>query len=212
MSDPLDFTRQDTVLIVDDAPDNLTLMTGLLRGTYKTKVANNGSRGLDVAAADKPDLILLDIDMPGMDGYEVCRRLKANPATAEIPVIFLTAKTAVEDEQKGFDAGCVDYITKPISAPIVLARVKTHLLVKGAQDFLKDQKAYLEAEVDRRTRDAHAAQRERIRSVRALAQKLGEAVDLIRGRDDVDPAFFKAMAGIATEFKTLAAQFAALDK
>src|SRR5262245_58210381 len=125
MADALDFTAKQTVLIVDDTPDNLTLMTGLLKDTYKTKVANNGERALKVAATlPYPDLILLDIMMPGIDGYEVCRRLKAERETADIPVIFLTAKTEVEDEQLGFDVGCVDYITKPISPPLVMARVK----------------------------------------------------------------------------------------
>ena len=125
MADALDFTDKQSVLIVDDTPENLTLMNGLLKDIYKTKIANNGERALKIAAAQpQPDLILLDIMMPGIDGYEVCRQLKADPLTAEIPVIFLTAKTQVEDEQMGFDVGCVDYITKPISPPIVLARVR----------------------------------------------------------------------------------------
>jgi putative two-component system response regulator len=153
MADALDFTEKPTLLVVDDTPDNLTLMNGLLKDVYRVKVANNGERALKIASTlPLPDLILLDIMMPNMDGYEVCRRLKADPMTADIPVIFLTAKAEVEDEQKGFDVGCVDYITKPISPPIVLARVKTHLLLKGARDFLKDQNAYLEEEVERRVR------------------------------------------------------------
>jgi putative two-component system response regulator len=95
------------------------------------KVAPNGARALKIAQSDKaPDLILLDVMMPDMDGYEVCRRLKADPVPAEIPVIFLTAKTEREDEQMGFDLGAVDYITKPVSPPIVLARVQTHLTLK----------------------------------------------------------------------------------
>ena len=118
MKNALDFTEKQTILIVDDTPDNLTLMTGVLKDAYKTKVANNGERALSVASTHPlPDLILLDIMMPGIDGYEVCRRLKNDQLTADIPVIFLTAKTEVEDEQKGFDVGCVDYITKPISPP-----------------------------------------------------------------------------------------------
>ena len=153
MADALDFTEKQTLLVVDDAPDNLALMNGLLKDLYRVKVANSGERALKIASTlPLPDLILLDIMMPNMDGYEVCRRLKADPVTADIPVIFLTAKAEVEDEQKGFDVGCVDYITKPISPPIVLARVKTHLLLKGARDFLKDQNAYLEEEVERRVR------------------------------------------------------------
>ena len=148
MADALDFTEKQSILIVDDTPDNLTLMTGLLKDTYKTRVANNGERALKLAATlPYPDLILLDIMMPGMDGYEVCQRLRQDTATAEIPIIFLTAKTEVEDEQKGFDAGCVDYITKPISPPIVMARVKTHLTLKAMADFLRDEKDFLEFEL-----------------------------------------------------------------
>src|SRR5262245_8944406 len=131
MANALDFQTKQTILVVDDTPENLQLMNGLLRDDYQVKVANNGERGLRVASTlPLPDLILLDIMMPGIDGYEVCRRLKVEPLTADIPVIFLTAKVEVEDEQKGFDTGCVDYITKPISPPIVMARVRTHLLLK----------------------------------------------------------------------------------
>ena len=171
MADALDFTEKQSILIVDDTPDNLTLMTGLLKDTYKTRVANNGERALTLAAMlPCPDLILLDIMMPGIDGYEVCQRLKADTATAEIPIIFLTAKTEVEDEQKGFDAGCVDYITKPISPPIVLARVKTHLLLKSARDFLKDQNAFLEAEVARRVKEVQTVQDTTIMAMGSLAE------------------------------------------
>ena len=102
---------RNLILIVDDTPTNVAVISGLLKETYKTKVATNGEKALAIAnGADKPDLILLDIMMPGMDGFEVCRRLKANPETAEIPVIFLTAKTDAVDEVKGFVVGGVDYI------------------------------------------------------------------------------------------------------
>lgn len=141
-----------TILVVDDTPDNLTLMSGLLKDEYRVKVANGGERALKIAFSEAPpDLILLDVMMPGMDGYEVCRRLQENPATRHIPVIFLTAKSEIDDETLGLSLGAVDYITKPISPPIVLARVKNHLLVKRAADFLRDQNAFLEAEVKRRT-------------------------------------------------------------
>ena len=141
-----DFPQKATVLVVDDTPDNLSLMTGLLKDTYRVKVANNGERALKIVRGDAPpDLILLDIMMPGLDGYDVCEQLKADPATRDIPVIFLTAMTAVEDEKKGLEMGAVDYITKPISPPIVLARVATHLEIKAAADFLKDKNAFLES-------------------------------------------------------------------
>ena len=154
MDDTSTGLEKQVVLIVDDTPENLQLMNGLLKDQYRTRLANNGERALRAAAQRPlPDLILLDIMMPAMDGYEVCRRLKAEPATARVPVIFLTAKTEVADEEMGFNVGCVDYITKPISPPIVLARVKTHLLLKSAKDFLKDQNAFLEGEVEKRTKE-----------------------------------------------------------
>jgi putative two-component system response regulator len=159
-----------SILVVDDTPENLTLMTGLLRPDYRTRVANSGERALNIACGDAPDLVLLDIMMPGMDGYEVCRRLKADPRTCDVPVIFLTAKAEVADEQKGFDVGAVDYITKPISAPIVLARVKTHLTLKAAADFLKDQNFYLESEVAKRTHEVQVVQDVTIMAMASLAE------------------------------------------
>ena len=105
-----------------------------------------------------PDLILLDVMMPGMDGYEVCRRLKENPKTADIPVIFITARADTEDEQRGLDLGAVDYITKPISPPILAARVRTHLRLKDVRDFLRDKSEFLEQEVQRRTRQVNVIQ------------------------------------------------------
>ncbi len=160
-----------TVLVVDDTPDNLALMSALLKERYKVKVANDGPRALRIAAGERPpDLILLDIMMPGMDGYEVCRRLKAAPATREIPVIFLTARAGTEDEESGFALGAVDYITKPISPPIVLARVETQLRLKASADFLRDQNAFLEQEVARRTREVQAIQDVTILAMASLAE------------------------------------------
>ena len=133
------------VLIVDDTPTNVAVISGLLKDSFRTKVATNGEKALAIAAAaEKPDLILLDVMMPGMDGYEVCRRLKDMPATRDIPVIFLTAKTDEMDEEKGFDVGGVDYIHKPFSAPIVLARVRTQLALQDA--LIEAQKARKQAD------------------------------------------------------------------
>jgi adenylate cyclase len=127
------------VLIVDDTPTNIAVVSGLLKDSFQTKVATNGEKALAIATGpQKPDLILLDVMMPGMDGYEVCRRLKDNPATRDIPVIFLTAKTEEIDEEKGFDVGAVDYIHKPFSGPIVLARVRTQLALQEALTEAKD--------------------------------------------------------------------------
>jgi class 3 adenylate cyclase len=126
-------TDKKLVLIDDDTPTNIAVVSGLLKDSFQTKVATNGEKALAIATgSEKPDLILLDIMMPGMDGYEVCRRLKDNPATRDIPIIFLTAKTEELDEEKGFDVGAVDYIHKPFSGPIVLARVRTQLALQEA--------------------------------------------------------------------------------
>jgi putative two-component system response regulator len=163
--------RKPVILMVDDTPDNLHLMSGLLSDLYTVKVAPSGSRALKIAHNERaPDLILLDIMMPEMDGYEVCRLLKADPSTVDIPVIFLTAKTEVEDEQHGFDLGAVDYITKPVSPPIVLARVHTHLTLKASADFLRDKNAFLEQEIERRTNEVRALQDVTILTMASLAE------------------------------------------
>jgi putative two-component system response regulator len=169
--DTLDFTKKPTILVVDDTPDNLTLMAGLLKQTYSVKLAINGEKALQLAnAAERPDLIVLDIMMPGMSGFEVCERLKDDAATRDIPVIFLTAMTATEDERKGLALGAVDFITKPVNPPIVLARVATHLQVKAAADFLRDKNEYLDAEVQRRGRELAAIQDVTILAMASLAE------------------------------------------
>ena len=172
MTDPaLDFLEKQTVLVVDDTPDNLALMSGLLKDLYKVKVANSGDKALRIVRGDSPpDLILLDIMMPGHSGHDVCQELKADPATRDIPIIFLTAMTATEDEKLGLEMGAVDYITKPISPPIVLARVATHLQIKAAADFLKDKNQFLENEVARRTREMSAIQDVTILAMASLAE------------------------------------------
>lgn len=167
----LDLVEKKTILVVDDTPDNLALMSGLLKNDYKVKVANSGEKALRIAGAEpQPDLILLDIMMPGMDGYEVCQILKGNPDTATIPIIFLTAKVEVEDEKKGLELGAVDYITKPVSPPIVLARVKNHLALKAHADFLRDKSEFLESEVAKRTREVVAIQDVTILAMASLAE------------------------------------------
>lgn len=171
MEDAIVFTQKAIILVVDDTPDNLTLMSGLLKDNYLVKVANSGARALKIAQSETPpDLILLDIMMPEMDGYEVCRRLKADTKTRDIPIIFLTAKTEVIDETLGFELGASDYITKPISPPIVLARVETHLAIKRVQDFLKDKNTYLASEVNKRTAEVMAIQDVTINAMASLAE------------------------------------------
>ena len=151
--------KDPVILVVDDNEDNRYVLTERLKreGYECIDVAENGQEALDKLRSKNFDLVLLDIMMPEMDGYEVCKRLKADPRTRDIPVIFLTAKSEIEDETHGLELGAVDYITKPISPPIVLARVKTHLAMKAVQDFLRDQNAFLEAEVKKRTAEAKQA-------------------------------------------------------
>lgn len=171
MQHEIDTVVKPTILVVDDTPDNLTLMMTLLKDSYTVKLANNGERALKLAAMPPhPDLILLDIMMPGLDGYDVCQRLKANPPTRDIPVVFLTARSAVDDEKRGLEIGAVDYITKPISPPIVLARVKIHLALKAQADFLRDKSEFLETEVAKRTREVMAIQDVTILAMASLAE------------------------------------------
>lgn len=128
-----------TILVVDDTPANLSLMSNLLKDTYKVKVANRGERALEIAASDTPpDLILLDIIMPGMDGYEVCRRLKAQASTKDIPIIFITAMADVENESMGFALGAVDYISKPFNKTVVKARIRVHMQLKRQSRLLEN--------------------------------------------------------------------------
>lgn len=157
-------SQQETILVVDDHPANIDVLSGLLRDHYRVKGARNGKIALAIAAKEpKPDLILLDVMMPEMDGYEVCQILKENPLTTRIPVIFVTAKSEVEDEERGFLLGAVDYITKPISPPVVLARVKTHLQ-------LYDQARHLEGLVRQRTKELQDTRLEIIRRLGRAAE------------------------------------------
>jgi putative two-component system response regulator len=159
------------VLVVDDTPENLQLMHALLRERYRVLLANGGVAALRLARLEpRPDLILLDIMMPELDGYAVCEALKADPETAPIPVIFLTARSQVEDEERGFRSGCVDYITKPISPPTLLARVANHLALKAASDLLAHNNRYLIEEVERRTREVQMVQDVTIMAMASLAE------------------------------------------
>lgn len=132
----------NSILVVDDNPENIDMLGAALSSDYQIKVALSGRKALEIAGSEAPpDLILLDIMMPEMDGYEVCRRLKAHPETMEIPVIFITAKSDESDETKGLEIGAVDYITKPFSLPIVRARLKTHLALRNNMEEL--HRAYI---------------------------------------------------------------------
>ena len=167
----IDAASKPTVLVIDDAPENLALMSGLLKDSYKVKVANHGELGLKVAlAAPPPDLILLDIMMPDLDGYEVCRRLKSNPASRAIPVIFLSAKTDVQDEEKGLLLGAVDYISKPISPSLMLARVATQIALHAKTESLRVDSTVRDPEQARQIADLSAAQDVTILAMTSLAE------------------------------------------
>ena len=161
-------TQSATILIVDDMPENLQLLRELLTAQgYVVRAAPNGERALTFAQATPPDLILLDIKMPGMDGYQVCERLKAEARTRDIPVLFLSALDAVHDKINAFTVGGVDYIAKPFQAKEVLARVNTHLTLRNLQKNLEQKNVQLQQEIDRRTQ----AEEE----LRTLNQQLHEA-------------------------------------
>ena len=150
--------KKDKILIVDDAPENIQVLMGTLKSQYAIVAATNGDKALKMAIAEpRPDLILLDIMMPGMDGFEVCSRLKADPKARDIPVIFVTATGGVSDETKGFELGAVDYITKPISPPIVKARVASQLKLRQAMLELKRFNDELELKVQNRTAELKKA-------------------------------------------------------
>ena len=162
-----------TILIVDDMPENLSVLATLLQPTYQVLATHSGKRALEIAASTPmPDLILLDVMMPEMDGYAVLAQLKANPTTEDIPVIFVTAMDADEDERRGLELGAADYITKPLRPPIILARVRTQIELKRARDWMLDQNAFLTAEVARRV-----AENELI-NIRELAERNRAEKDL----------------------------------
>ncbi len=169
--DSLKLQGKPTILVVDDTPSDLSLMANLLKADYRVQVANEGANCIKLASSERPpDLILLDIMMADMNGYQVCRRLKSSAATRDIPIIFLTAKTSIEDEQMGLNLGAVDYITKPISPAIVLARVATHLTLKASADFLRDKNAFLEQEISKRDRQMTAIQDVTILTMASMAE------------------------------------------
>jgi sigma-B regulation protein RsbU (phosphoserine phosphatase) len=151
MNDPVE---KQAVLVVDDTPANIQVLIETLKDDYRIVAAINGERALQLAISDPPpDIILLDVMMPEMDGYEVCAKLKADAKTRDIPIIFVTAMSDTQDETKGLELGAVDYIIKPISPPVVSARVKSHLELKQAREILKNQNVILEQRVEERTKE-----------------------------------------------------------
>ena len=141
--------HKKTILVVDDAPTNIQVVNSILKDIYKIRIATNGAKALELAKVlPNPDLILLDVVMPDMDGYEVCTRLKADPETRDIPVIFLTAQTEITDETRGFEVEAVDYIHKPFSPAVVKARVHTHLVLRGIRQQLAQQLLAIQKELE----------------------------------------------------------------
>ncbi|HZK18815.1 MAG TPA: two-component system response regulator [Clostridia bacterium] len=162
--------EKPAVLVVDDTPDNIMLVNEILKYSYRIRVATNGKTALKVAEMTLPDIILMDVMMPVMDGYEACRQLKNNDLLRDIPLIFVTAKSDERDEKKGLALGAADFITKPINPSILKARIQTHLTLKRSRDILKDQNHFLDKEVQRRTRDIVVMQEASIMAMAALAE------------------------------------------
>ena len=185
--------HKPTILIVDDNPANVDLLVDLLAADYQTKVATNGARAIHLATTLPLDLILLDVMMPEVSGYEVCEQLKADPATRDIPVIFVTAMGEAQDETKGFRLGAVDYVTKPISPPVVRARIKTHLTLAALMRQQRLQNEQLARQADElmvlnQTLEARvAAGVEKVERLGRLKRFFSPAVvDLLVSSDD-DP-------------------------
>lgn len=154
---------KQSILIVDDTVENIIVLEAILKDDYKLKAATKGKIALRIAEKFQPDIILLDIMMPEMDGYEVCEKLKSNPLTSHIPVIFVTAMNDEKDEAKGFNVGAIDYITKPISPVIVTARIRTHLA-------LSNQQKELDIQVKEKTKELHKSRQD-------LVKRLGLAAE-----------------------------------
>lgn len=163
--------ERESIMIVDDTSLNISLVVEILRDEYNLIVANNGRRALDIIATGKhPDLILLDIMMPELDGFQVLEKLKADPETAMIPVIFVTARSDVSDETEGLYRGAVDYITKPLNPDLLRARVGTHLRLRRAESMLRDRAGHLETEVQKRLKEIRLFQDVTVRAMASLAE------------------------------------------
>lgn len=157
-------TPKRTILVVDDTPENIDILVSILRTEYKVKAALNGEKAISIAQGENPpDLILLDIIMPGMNGYQVAKILKQNAVTSSIPIIFITAMNEIENEKKGLELGAVDYLTKPVSPPLVKARVRNHMELKMHRDHLEEL-------VDIRTKEMELTREVTIYSLASLAE------------------------------------------
>ena len=202
----IDLSRY-TVLVVDDSPDNLSLLTTLLQRHYQVRVSTSGEEALRIAMSHQPpDLILLDVMMPDLDGYEVCRRLREDEATAGIPVIFLTGLISPADEKRGLELGAMDYLAKPISPPLVLARTRNHLLMKALRD--RDHRR-----LETMNREKQLLEIEQLKTERLMRNILPSRIAdrLKRGEKDIAANYPDAtiLFSDVTGFTTLAAQLSA---
>jgi two-component system, sensor histidine kinase and response regulator len=180
-----DFHKKYEILIVDDIPSNLNFLSEVLHvEDIGVMLATTGADAIEIARYKLPDMILLDIAMPVMDGYEVCEELKADPLTRDIPVIFLTARTEPEDILKGFQAGAVDYILKPFNAMELIARVKTHLELRDKTETLKTINSSLEEEVRQRTAEISEANRNLTDANLKLEKAYGDLSNLDKAKDE----------------------------
>ncbi|MEO5342238.1 MAG: two-component system response regulator [Gammaproteobacteria bacterium SHHR-1] len=168
---PMASRGSHSLLIIDDSPEVLALANDLLKQDYRLKAASSGEKGLQLARAEPgPDLILLDVLMPGVDGYEVCRQLKADARTRHIPVLFLSSLDNERDQEYGFEVGAADYICKPISGPVLHARIRNQLAVKDAHDFIQDKNQFLVNEVTKRAKEMEFIQDVTILALASLAE------------------------------------------
>ncbi|GAA0784274.1 response regulator [Marinobacterium sediminicola] len=200
-----------TILIVDDVPENLLLLGEVLQPEYRVLAANSGQTALKVAGSDpRPDLILLDVMMPGMDGYQVLEKLQMQKDLQHIPVIFITALGAAEDEEKGLELGAVDYISKPFSPAVVKARVKTHLELKASRDRLASHNRWLEGEVNHQVQENHLIRDLSVRALACLAEirdqetgfhiaRTQAYVEILANRLSDHPRFREALKGSKLE-------------
>ena len=162
--------QKSVVLVVDDTWDNILLLNEILKNEYRVRAATDGAKALEAAKYAPPDIILMDVMMPVMDGYETCRRMKEDEALRDIPILFLTAKSDEADERMGFALGAADYIVKPVSPAVLAARIKTHLALKKSRDILENQNRFLEEEVRRQTKDVSVLQEASVMALAALAE------------------------------------------